>query len=95
MPPFAAFHNITAADHQARFDELVPQGYRPISLNVSGDPSDTRYASVWVQRPGPSFVAMHQVSAAQYQAKLDENSEGSGGLVTSSATVARPSIPTQ
>ena len=35
MPPFVAYHGVSAADHQARVNDLAPQGYRPISLGVS------------------------------------------------------------
>src|SRR5689334_8101552 len=38
-----------------------------ISLSVYGDPSDPRYAAVWVQRQGPSWVALHGVDGVGYQ----------------------------
>ncbi|WP_020160065.1 serine hydrolase [Methylobacter marinus] len=66
------YHNVTAMTHQARVDELGPQGFRPISLSVSGPPSDARYAAVWVQRPGPAWVAVHNLDANQYQARFNE-----------------------
>ena len=72
MASIVAYHGVTASDHQARFDELAPQGFRPLSLNVSGDPGDARYAAVWIQRPGVEWVAMHGVDAATYQARFDE-----------------------
>ena len=52
-------------------NELAPQGYRPVSLSVSGDPGDARYAAVWVQHPGPGWWAVHGLSAAEYQTKFD------------------------
>jgi hypothetical protein len=67
-----AYHGVTASDHQARFDQLAAQGFRPLSLNVSGDPGDARYAAVWIERPGVEWVAMHGVDAATYQARFDE-----------------------
>ena len=39
MPLFVAYHGLDAAGHQSRVNELAPQGYRPVSLSVSGDPS--------------------------------------------------------
>jgi hypothetical protein len=71
MPPFVAFHGLDAASHQSRVNELAHQGYRPISLSVSGDPSDAGYTAVWMQRPGPGWWAVHGLSAAEYQTKLD------------------------
>lgn len=72
MLPFIAYHNVTSADHQTRFDSLAPQGFRPISLNVSGDPNDARYAAVWVQRPGPAWVAVHGLTDPQYQKRFEQ-----------------------
>src|SRR3954447_668285 len=64
---FQAYHGVTAAQHQTNFNNLTPQGYRMISLSVYGDPGNARYAAVWVQRPGPGWVAVHGVDSAGYQ----------------------------
>lgn len=72
MPRFVAYHGVTAAEHQRRVDELSPQGFRPTSLAASGDPGDPRYAAVWVQRPGPEWVAIHGFDAGGYQARFNE-----------------------
>jgi CubicO group peptidase (beta-lactamase class C family) len=100
MPPFVAYHGVTASDHQARVDELAARGFRPVSLNVSGDPGDARYAAVWIQRPGVEWVAMHGVDAATYQARFDElvarglspsivSATGSGGSASFTALFER------
>ncbi len=68
--PFVAYHGVTGATHQQRFDELAPQGYRMISLSVYGSPA--LYAAVWVLRGGPSWAAAHGLTAAGYQAKFNE-----------------------
>ena len=67
-----AYHNVDSTEHQRRVIELEPQGYRPVALNVSGDTEDARYAAVWVKRPGPKWVAVHGLSAEQYQARFNE-----------------------
>ena len=72
MPPFVAYHGLTGQQHQQRVNELAAEGFRPISLSVSGDPGDERYAAVWVQRPGPDWRAVHGLSADAYQAKFNE-----------------------
>lgn len=64
---FQAYHGVTGAQHQTRFNDLSGQGYRMISLSVYGDPGDARYAAVWVQRSGPGWVAVHGVDSAGYQ----------------------------
>ena len=64
---FQAYHGVTGAQHQTNFNNLFAQGYRMISLSAYGDPSDARYAAVWVQHPGPAWVAVHGVDSAGYQ----------------------------
>ena len=46
MESFVAYHGVDASTHQRRFDELITQGMRMTWINVSGDPSDARYAAV-------------------------------------------------
>jgi len=72
MPPFVAYHGVTAAEHQARVNDLAPRRYRPTSLSVSGASDDAPYAAVWIERPGPAWVAVHGFTAAQYQTGFDE-----------------------
>ncbi|MDA0166060.1 serine hydrolase [Solirubrobacter ginsenosidimutans] len=67
MPSVVATHDRTSADYQQQWDNLVPQGYRPISLSVYGAASDPRYAAVWVQRSGPAFAGIHGVGHAGFQ----------------------------
>jgi CubicO group peptidase (beta-lactamase class C family) len=64
---FQAYHGVSAAQHQANFNTLSAAGYGMISLSVYGDPGNAQYAAVWVLRPMPSWVAVHGISAAQYQ----------------------------
>ncbi|TKB67398.1 MAG: hypothetical protein E8D52_12545 [Nitrospira sp.] len=71
MARLMAYHGASAAEHQRRFDELMPQGFRLTALTVSGDTSDARYAAVWDERQGPAWKAVHAVNAAQYQVAFD------------------------
>src|SRR5580693_9456842 len=64
---FQAYHGVSAAQHQAYFTKLSGEGYGMISLSVYGDPGNALYAAVWVNRPMPAWVAVHGVSAADYQ----------------------------
>lgn len=65
---FKTYHGVTGAEHRASFDHLFGLGYRIISLSVHGDPTDPRYAAAWALREGPSWVAIHGVDAARYEA---------------------------
>lgn len=64
---FQAYHGVTSTQHQTHFNELSAQGFRMISLSVYGAPDDARYAAVWVQRAGASWVAVHGVNSEGYQ----------------------------
>src|SRR5262249_22256552 len=68
---FEAYHGVSPDEHQRRFDRLSAAGYRMISLSVYGPSKGARYAAVWVQRSGPSYVAFHGRSAADYQSLVD------------------------
>ena len=57
----------TSAQHQAQADTLSATGYRMISLSVHGTVANPRYAAVWVQRPGPAYVAFHGLDGVAYQ----------------------------
>ena len=72
MSGFTAYHDVDAATHQHRVDDLGPAGFRPVALNVSGQPGDPRYAAVWVARPGPAWQAVHGLPGGEYQARFDE-----------------------
>jgi CubicO group peptidase (beta-lactamase class C family) len=64
---FSEYHGVSAQEHQNQITSLTSQGYRMISLCVSGDPASPRYTAVWVQRTGPAFQEVHGVDAAGYQ----------------------------
>lgn len=72
MSPFVAYHNVDATTHQNRVDELSLQGYRPVWLNVSGNPVDARYAAIWIADGGPGWWAVHNIDADTYQQRFDQ-----------------------
>src|SRR5690348_4281262 len=91
MSVFTAYHGVDSATHQQRVDELSNAGFCPVSLGVYGDPGDARYNAVWLQRPGPAWWAVHNLSAADYQAKFNElTAEGyAPTIVTATGPVER------
>ena len=72
MSGFAAYHGVDAATHRRRVNDLAATGLRPVALNVSGDPADPRYAAVWLERPGPPWEAVQDLSSSEYQARFEE-----------------------
>ncbi|MGX7829841.1 serine hydrolase [Actinokineospora sp. 24-640] len=100
--PFVAYHGLSAQDHQARFDELSPLGYRMISVSAYGSPP--LYAAVWVQRAGPAWAAFHGVPDAEYQGRFDQlvaqglrplavSATGSGSDVVFAAVFESSTVP--
>jgi CubicO group peptidase (beta-lactamase class C family) len=85
---FEAYHGVTGAQHQSKFNSLSAQGFRIISLSVYGDPGDPRYAAVWIQRPGPAWVAVHGVDSAGYQSFFNNSTAQGYVPVLVSATGA-------
>jgi CubicO group peptidase (beta-lactamase class C family) len=70
--PVTAYHGVTGAVHQQRFNQLSAQGYRMIALSVYGFRFDPRYAAVWVKRAGPAWLAVHGIDATTYQTKVNQ-----------------------
>ena len=66
-----AYHNVDAVEHQNQYVALGNLGYRMDSLSIYGTAGNLRYAAVWVQRPGPNFVAIHEATGVQYQDFFD------------------------
>ncbi len=77
-PQFQAYHNATAAQHQAYVTQLSAEGFNPISLSVYGDPSNALYAAVWVKGPSPFWIAVHNIDANGYQNWINTTVEPQG-----------------
>jgi len=69
---YTAYHGLSAADHQDRFDELVAKGYRPTSLSVVAIGDQHRYTALYEKGVAGSFHVKSSLSPAQYQATFDE-----------------------
>jgi CubicO group peptidase (beta-lactamase class C family) len=70
-PAWVARHGLTGAQYQVEFDNLVNQGYRLRQVSGAGVGDHALYAAIWDKSPGPSWVARHGLSGAQYQAAFD------------------------
>ncbi|MBC7894196.1 MAG: serine hydrolase [Cytophagaceae bacterium] len=75
---WTAYHDLTSAEHQARFVSLYTLGWRMITLSVYGARGNEQYAAVWVERGGPGWSAVHGIDAAGYQ--LAFNNAAASGL---------------
>ena len=59
-----------------------------ISLSSYGSPSSAQYAAVWIQRPGPSYQAIHGAGGAAYQQWFDK--QNANGYVSTIITATGP-----
>lgn len=88
MDSFVAYHGVNTATHQERFNQLLAQGLRMTWINVSGDPSDARYAAVWVASDGREWAGVHNLDATGYQQRFNELT--AMGLTPSVVSAAGP-----
>ncbi len=71
-PEFAAYHGLTAAEHQDRFDDLTADGLRPVSVSVVTVGGTPRYTAVYEAGGAGSFLMRSGLTPAQYQAAFDD-----------------------
>jgi hypothetical protein len=71
-PAWAARHGLTAEQYQAAFNSFNEQGYRLTFVNGYAVGNEARYAAIWSKGRGPASAARHGLTAAQYQAAVDE-----------------------
>lgn len=69
--PWVAFHGLTSARYQQRFDEYVGKGYRPHQVDSYIGSGGVRYAVILHRQTGPAFRAYHGLSADDHQQRLD------------------------
>lgn len=69
--PWAAFHGLTGAQYQQRFDEYVGKGYRPHQVEAYATADGPRYAAIFRKQAGPAFRAYHGKSATEHQQRMD------------------------
>lgn len=67
-----ARHGMSADQLQNVFNELNEQGYRLVKVSVYERNNAANYAGVWHKRGGNEWQARNGLSAARYQAAVDE-----------------------
>lgn len=68
VPDVVSYLGVSDSAHQLQFSTLSGLGYRPISLSVAGTRSAPNYTAVWIRRSGASFLGVHGVDRAGYEA---------------------------
>ena len=79
-PQFAAYHGLDAAQHQARFDQLTEQGYRPVSVSVVSS-GGRRYTAFYEKKNIGSWALRSQIALADYQNVFNENAQAGRRVV--------------
>lgn len=67
----AAFHGLSDAQYQSRFNEWTGRGYRPVLIESYLQGGAARYAAVFKQGAGPAYSAYHGLDANAHQQKFD------------------------
>jgi hypothetical protein len=61
------YYDLNATAHQTKVNAFSSAGYRLLSLSAYGEPTDPRYAVVWLQHDGPPWVTRHGMRGAALQ----------------------------
>jgi hypothetical protein len=69
--PWAAFHGLSGAQYQQRFNEYTGKGYRLHHVDSYGSGNGVRYAAIFRRQPGPAFRAYHGLATADHQQRMD------------------------
>jgi Bacterial tandem repeat domain 1/Peptidase family M23 len=72
-PAFTAYHGLTAEQHQARFDELGPQGYRPVNVSVVSVNGVRSYAAFYEKENVGSYLLKSFLTEDEYQQQWNDN----------------------
>lgn len=94
IPAWTAAHGMTSDQYQAKFVELLNQGYRLRTVSGYEVGGVDRYAAIWDKAPSSAWVARHRVAGANYQALFNEfTSQGYHPLVVSGYVTGAATVP--
>lgn len=68
-----AYHGLSAAQHQAKFNALTADGWRPMNVSVVSPNGNRVYAGLYEKRDVGSFFAKSFLTPAEYQAQFTAN----------------------
>ncbi|MCB0636207.1 MAG: hypothetical protein KDC54_06300 [Lewinella sp.] len=81
---WAAYHGLTAAAYQSKFNEMTDAGYRPEFVESYPYQNGIRYAVIFVKEAGPAYAAVHGLPIASWQAYFDGKVDAGYRLVNRS-----------
>jgi CubicO group peptidase (beta-lactamase class C family) len=71
-PAWRAHHGLSSDQYQAKFDELLKQGFRLRQVNGYARGSQDLYAAIWDKSSGPGWEAHHLMTSDRYQTQFDQ-----------------------
>lgn len=71
-PAWVARHNLTSAQYQSVFNDLVKKGYRLRYVSGYTAGGQDLYAAIWDKSSGPAWVARHRLTAEEYQQAFNQ-----------------------
>jgi hypothetical protein len=74
-PAWSAYHGVTAADHQNRFNDLTKQGYRLVNQSMVYYNGAISYAALYDKQNVGGWMALAELDSARYQAEFDNNAK--------------------
>src|SRR5262249_46321552 len=74
-PAWTAYHGLTAAQHQARFNTLTAQGYVPVNITAQTINGARYYAALYEKKDVGSFFAKSFLTPADYQLEFNANAQ--------------------
>jgi hypothetical protein len=80
-PRWLAYHALREADHQARFDQLTGEGWRPVIISVTPSGGARYYTALYEKKDVGSFVSQQVLDATHYQAEMNQQSAAGRKLV--------------
>ncbi len=80
-PSFAAYHGRVAAQHQAKLDELVAKGYRPVNVSVVAPRGKRSYTVLLEKKSLGNWRSKSFLNASQYQSHFAANAKAGRRLI--------------
>jgi hypothetical protein len=80
-PRWLAYNALGEADHQARFDQLTSEGWRPVIISVTPSGGARYYTALYEKKDVGSFVSQQVLDANHYQAEMNRQSAAGRNLV--------------
>lgn len=72
-PAWIAYHGLTADQHQARVNDLGPDGFRPTNVSVVSVNGQRSYAAFWEKKNVGSWLLKSFLTDDEYQQQWNDN----------------------